>query len=104
MQTNNSIQKSFLSSLGILVWIGIVAYIMQNGDKIFGQMDNIFLGPVTILLLFVVSAVIVGYLMAGQAIFMYIDGKKKEAINHILYTCGFTALYLVILLGYFIVR
>jgi len=47
--------------------------------------DTIFV-MISILLLFVCSAAITGFLVLGKPIMLYIDGKKKEAIRLLSYT------------------
>jgi hypothetical protein len=86
---------SFVHALGILVYIGLVGYIMNNGDKWFGQMDN-FIGPVTFLLLFTLSALVVGGLGIGKPIMLYIDGKKKEALAMLSWTVGWVFIFTII--------
>lgn len=95
-----NINKSgFLNALGALVYIVIVATIMQNGEKIFGKTDN-FITGISFLLLFTLSAFTVGGLVVGKPIMLYIDNKKKEAITLFITTAlwlaGFTIIALVV--------
>ena len=84
---NNLFKTSLINSLGVAVYCSIVAYIMQNGEKIFGKMAN-FWGPFAFLMLFVVSAAIVGSLVLGKPVIMYLAGEKKEAVKLLGYTIG----------------
>lgn len=86
---------SFLNALGMVVYIIVVATIMQNGDKIFGKADN-FVTPIAALLLFTLSAVVVGSLVLGKPLTMYLDGKKKEAVRLFVQTAGWLAAFTVI--------
>lgn len=79
---------AFLHSLGVVVYIVFVAYILQNGEHLFGKMNNIG-GPIAFLLLFTLSAAIVGLLVFGRPVHMYLDGKKKEALSFTFATLGF---------------
>lgn len=78
-----------------------VSLIMRNGEKIFGKMEN-FLGPIAFLLLFVLSASVVGALVLGRPILLYLDGFKKEAVKLFGYTVswlfGITVVVFAILL------
>ncbi len=47
---------------------------------------NTLLGPVIFLLLFVVSATVVGLLVLGKPIILYWEGYKKEGIKLLIYT------------------
>lgn len=94
-------KSAFVNALGTLAYIMVVATIMQNGDRLFGEMDN-FLGPIAFLLLFVLSAIVVGSLVLGKPLTLYLDGKKKEAVQLFLSTAtwlaGFTAIALLVAL------
>lgn len=83
-------KNSFLTAMGITVYILIIATIMQNEDRIFGTQDNFF-SPIAFLMLFTLSAVTVGGLVLGKPLMLYFDGKKKEAVNMFLQTVGFLA-------------
>jgi hypothetical protein len=44
--------------------------------------------PMVMLSLLTLSAAVMGYLFASEPIMMYIDGKKKEAVNFFFTTVG----------------
>ena len=92
-------KTSFLSALGTVVYISIVATIMQNGSKLFGEKDN-FVTPIIVLMLFTLSAITVGSLVLGKPLMLYLDGKKKEAVTIFMQTtiwlAGFTLLAMII--------
>jgi len=90
-------KTSFLNALGVLVYIVLVATMMQNGDKLFGKMDN-FISPVAFLLLFTLSAFVVGGLVIAKPIMLYIDGKKKEAVRLFVQTSLWLAVFTVLAL------
>jgi len=79
--------QSFAHSLGVLIYVVIVALIMNNGEKIFGKMDT-FWGPISFLMLFVFSALITSSLILGRPIYLYFDGKKEEAVKLFFCTIG----------------
>lgn len=74
-----------LHALGVLVYVSAVAWVMTNGDRLFGPVETI-LGPISFLMLFVLSAAIVGLLVFAKPVMMYLDGAKKEAIAMLVYT------------------
>lgn len=90
---------SFFNALGTAVYITIVATIMQNGNKLFGEKDN-FVTPIAVLLLLTLSAITVGGLILGKPLMLYIDGKKKDAVAMFLQTAiwlaGFTVIALIV--------
>lgn len=56
-----------------------------GGVNKIGQKNTILI-PITLLLLFVCSASITGYLMFAKPITTYLDGNKKEAISLLTHT------------------
>lgn len=79
---------SLLHSLGVIAYITLVVLIMNNGEKLFGKMDN-FWGPMAMLLLFTVSAAITGLLVFGHPVYLFLQGMKREAVQFTFYTVGF---------------
>ena len=83
--------KAFLHSLGhsllVLVYISGVAWLMFNINHWLGkQADNSFLAPVCFLMLFVFSATVMGALVLGRPVLMYLHGEKKAALEFFAYT------------------
>jgi len=95
MKHSKLILIGFLNALGTTIYIIGVSFIIQNGEKIFGKMDNFF-GPIAFLLLFVLSAAITGSLILGRPIILYLEKDKTEAIKLFLYTIGW--LFLITLI------
>lgn len=85
MEKSKLLFWAVVDSLGIFAYVSLVAFIMFNGEKLFGKIDN-FTGPMMILLLFVVSAVITGALFLGRPAYFYFNGMKKEGIQLFFYT------------------
>lgn len=81
--------QAFLHSLGVVAYISFVSFLMFNVEKVFGEKEDTFLAPVAFLLLFTLSAAIVGMLVFGRPVMLYLDGKKKEAMNFAGTTVGF---------------
>ena len=91
------VMRSFLNSFGAAVYIGLVAVFMSNTQKLFGgEEEKSFLIPLAMLLLFVLSAAVVGGLVLGKPILLYLDGEKKAGIKLFLHSLawlfGFTIL------------
>lgn len=80
-----NIKTAALNSLGVLVYVSIVAYIMHNGEKIFGKVDST-IGSIGILMLFVLSVGVVAALVVGKSLMLYLDNKKKEAVSLLITT------------------
>ena len=84
----------------VLLYTSGVAWVLFNGQRLFGKVTS-FWGPLAVLMLFVVSATIVGTLVLGRPILLYLDGKKDEALRFFGWTVGWLA---VLTLVIFMVR
>lgn len=88
-----------LQALGVTAYCSLIALIMWNGEKIFGETDS-YLGPLSFLVLFSTSALTCGLIVFYKPYKLFFEGKKKEAIEVILSTV--ISLF-AILLGLFFV-
>ena len=84
----------------VLLYTSGVAWVLFNGQRLFGKVTS-FWGPLAVLMLFVVSAAIVGTLVLGRPILLYLDGKKDEALRFFGWTVGWLV---VLTLVIFMVR
>lgn len=92
MENPRLFSRSLAHAFGVLIYVSAVAWIMTNGDQLFGQVSETILGPISFLLLFVLSAAVVGLLVFAKPVMMYLDGMKKEAIVLLVYTLAWLAL------------
>jgi hypothetical protein len=95
MKNNKLISWSFVHSVGVLAYTALVVLIMNNGEKLFGKQMN-YLGALAMLLLFVISATIVGALVLGKPVLLYLDGQKKDAIKLLFMTIGWLLIFTII--------
>lgn len=93
---NKLIQRSLLNALGTIAYVGVVATLMQAGEKIFGD-ANQTTGPIAFLTLFVLSAGVTGGLVLGKPLLMYLDNEKTDAVKLFIYTLGWLMLAVIIL-------
>jgi len=70
---------AILDAVGVLAYVAIVAWVMTNGNAWFGQVKGVG-GPIAILMLLVLSAAVVGMLVFGRPILVFLDGRKREAV------------------------
>lgn len=94
---NKLISISLVNALGATVYVALVSYVIQNGERFFGQMNDL-IGPMSFLLLFVLSAAIMVVLVFGKPVTLYLDGQKKESVTLTLYTIGWVFLVTIIIL------
>lgn len=97
MKNSRLLLHGFLSSLGVIAYISLVAQIMRHGEALFGKMQN-FWGPVGFLMLFTLSAAVVGLLVFGRPAYLFLNGLKREGVKQALYTIGFLFMETVLLL------
>ena len=82
-------KTAFLNAVLTTLYIVGVGCFMYYGSLVKIGRNNTFLVPITLLLLFVMSASITGFLIFGKPAQMYIDGKKKEALSLLMQTLVF---------------
>lgn len=73
-------QTSFLLSLGVIAYVSVVAWVMQHAHQWFGQEDTM-IGAIAFLMLFVISAAVVGGFVVGYPAYWFFNGQKKESIQ-----------------------
>ena len=94
---NKIIKRAFIDSFGTAAYIIlIVSFIFSL--QIFSEKKDVIIIPISMLLLFVSSAAITGFLVFGKPVMLYIDGKKKEAVSLLAYTLGI--LFLITLISF----
>jgi hypothetical protein len=89
---NKIIKNAVINSVGTALYIVVIASFLFNAQNIFGSDggdDKTIFIPVTMLLLFVLSAAITGSLVFGRSVLWYFEGQKKEALSLLAYTLGF---------------
>lgn len=99
MNNSKLMIQAALSSVGVFVYVSGVAWILVNGERIFGKMQTP-VGPVAFLLLLVLSATITGSLVLGRPIYLYLEGMKKEAVRLFFFTLAALALITAAVFSY----
>lgn len=102
---NKLIRRALIDSLGTLLYIILIVLFLFSLQRFSSEPDNNILIPIAMLLLFVSSAAITGFLVFGKPIMLYLDGKKKEAVALLSYTIGIlvliTIIAFIVLITYF---
>lgn len=97
------IRRALIDAIGTVVYVILVALFMSSIQDFAPQEDTV-LAIASILLLFVCSAAITGFLVFGKPIMLYIDEKKREAVSLLGYTIGLllllTLLIFILLIVY----
>ncbi len=84
---NNPILQSLVHAVLVFIYILLVTIVMRHGGQVF-ENDKSFLGPIAFLMLFVLSAAVMGALVLGRPILLYLDGHKTAAVKFFAYTIG----------------
>jgi maltodextrin utilization protein YvdJ len=95
MNTQDNVRKSFMHAAGVFIYVSAVAWVLYNAKYIFGE-ANSFVAPVFMLLLFVVSATVTGFLVLGKPVMLYMDGLKKEAVAFLFATLAWLVVFLTV--------
>ncbi|MDP2861130.1 MAG: hypothetical protein Q8N98_05510 [bacterium] len=74
----------FLDAGAMAVYTAGVAGLMFYGGNIFGSAG--MLGPLGILLLFVLSALVTSLLILGRPAYLYLNNAKKDGIKLLIFT------------------
>lgn len=83
-----------LHGVAVAVYVYLIVLLLGNGEAMFGRLNGTT-GPLVFLLLFVLSAAVVGSLVFLHPLYMFMDGKKKESVRLLGYTIGALALVTV---------
>jgi len=94
MNNLDLIKKSLINASLAALYILTVSFVMSNNQKIFINSPEILIG-MAMLLLFVISATVMGFLVLGKPLLMYLDGAKKEALKLFYLTITWLALIAV---------
>ncbi len=77
---------------GAALYILLVSQLMQNGSRLFGETDSM-LTPFVILLLFCLSAAVVGGLVFGKSLLLFMEGKNEDGIKAAIYSVCWLGAY-----------
>lgn len=77
-----------------MVYVLAVAWLLSNGERIFGGQERLLV-PIFMMTLLVVSATVTGLLVLGKPISLYLSGLKKEAFILLFSTIGWLIAFLL---------
>lgn len=92
-------KNPFVNAFVAILYIIVIASVMFYGIEHTGPVKSV-IAPIVVVSLFTLSAAVMGYLFLYQPLRLYLDGKKKDAVNLFLQTvavfAGITVLILVL--------
>lgn len=92
----NLVRRAFANSLGVAVYVIFVVLLISSLENIFSAEPDSLIFLMAMLLLFICSAAITGFLVFGKPLMLYLDGKKKEAVSLLAYTITFLFLIIIV--------
>lgn len=89
---------SFLQALGLFIYISLVSTVFWKGNEWIGPVTT-FLGPMLVLMLFVVSALICGFIAFRYPFYLFWEKKNtKKAVMIVGYTIAWMVLFFFVVL------
>jgi len=88
--------RTFRNTLFAALYILIVSQIMLNGNEWFGNLNDTIIGPFVFLMLFCLSAAVVGGAVFGESLYLFFDNRKTAAIKAAIYSVGWLGIYTVV--------
>jgi hypothetical protein len=99
----NLLKIGLLQAAGLIGYISLVATMMQNGERLFGQMDNIA-GPVVFLTLFSFSVLVCALItLAYPFKLFWIKKKPLEALRLVGYTALFLLFFILAMIAWILI-
>lgn len=89
-----SIAQSFFFALGEGVYIALVATFMRYAAEIVPK-DPSVIGFTLFVMIFVFSAAVSGALVLGKPVLLYLEGKKREAVEFFAFTLGWLFVFML---------
>lgn len=86
-------KNPIFNALGAACYIGFVVTLLNFVSKTQSNKPDTTFALVAFLSLLTLSAVVMSFLFFYQPLLLFIDGKKKEAINLFLKTVGIFAIF-----------
>lgn len=103
MKNSKLVWHSLGHTVLIIAYVAAVAWIMRNSQKFLGPNPTL-LAATAFLLLFILSAAVVGSLIFGRPAMLYLNGQKNEAMRMFLLTIGWLAMVTIAVLTFQLVK
>lgn len=88
MNLHHILKFAFLHAVLAAGYVTAVAFFMSSVPTLLGGEPPDFMGGALFLLVFVISAAVMGLLIFARPLMWYINGAKREAIWLAIYTVG----------------
>ncbi|MDO8602105.1 MAG: hypothetical protein Q7R62_03205 [bacterium] len=96
--------KTILHSLGhavlVFLYVSGVVWIISHGEAIFGGEPESVWVPIMMLMLLVLSVAVMGALVLGRPILLYLSGAKSEALRFFVYTLAWIFVIMLVVFAF----
>lgn len=103
MTTSHLIKKALASALGVALYVGVFAWLVNNVSRWFPAPRQSWVGSALFLMLFIVSACVTGSLVLLRPVLLYVEGHKKESVLLFVYTVACLAVVAVLAAGWLVI-
>ncbi len=90
-------KNPLMNALGALAYILFVVALLNMVSRAQGAKPDTAFAPIAFLSLLTLSAAVMAYLFFYQPVILFIEGKKKNAVNLFVKTVGIFAAFTVII-------
>jgi uncharacterized membrane protein len=91
-------KKPLINAVSAVLYIVFVSFVMNSMMRTQKGPDTIA-APILVLSMFTLSAAVMGFLFLSQPLQLYLDGKKKNAVNLFVQTLGVFATATAVIVG-----
>jgi hypothetical protein len=95
---SSNFKVAFLQAVGLAAYISILVSIM-NATHDFNIESHVgpLLAGILMLTLFVFSALVSGLIILGRPVFLFANGKKRDAVTIVIMSAGWLLVFLIVL-------
>lgn len=91
-------KNPLINAISALAYIILVVLVMTFVTQPLSNKPDTFFAPVTFLTVLTLSVTVMAFLFFYQPVLLFIEGKKKEAVNLFAKTVGIFAVFTVLVL------
>lgn len=91
-------KNPLINAISALAYIILVVLVMTFVTQPLSNKPDTFFAPVTFLTVLTLSVTVMAFLFFYQPVLLFIEGKKKEAVNLFAKTVGIFAVFTILVL------
>ncbi len=91
------IKNPYLNAFMALGYIALIILIINKTSSIAANAPDVLLAPVTMLSLFVLSALVMGILFVYEPLRLFLENQKQQSLSFLIKTVGTFACFVIIL-------